>query len=54
MCCMVRKIEKKCFHYRTFRIGVLENGWIIKMRLADASGISGLMSADDYRAEIGE
>lgn len=30
------------------------DGWIIKMRLADASGISGLMSADDYRAEIGE
>ena len=29
-------------------------GWIIKMKLADASGISGLMSADDYRAEIGE
>jgi len=29
-------------------------GWIIKMRLADGSGISGLMSADDYRAEIGE
>ena len=29
-------------------------GWIIKMRLADVSGISGLMSADDYRAEIGE
>ena len=30
------------------------DGWIIKMKLADASGISGLMSADDYRAEIGE
>ena len=30
------------------------DGWIIKMRLADASGISGLMSAGDYRAEIGE
>ena len=30
------------------------DGWIIKMRLADASEISGLMSADDYRAEIGE
>ncbi len=31
-----------------------DEGWIIKMKLADASGISGLMSADDYRAEIGE
>ena len=30
------------------------DGWIIKMRLADASGISGLMSADDYWAVIGE
>ena len=30
------------------------DGWIIKMKLADASGINGLMSADDYRAEIGE
>ena len=30
------------------------DGWIIKMRLAEAARSSGLMSAGDYRAEIGE
>ena len=29
-------------------------GWIIRMSLNDASAVSSLMSADDYRAEIGE
>ena len=29
-------------------------GWIVRMRLNDASAVSGLMSAADYKAEIGE
>jgi len=29
-------------------------GWIVKMRLDDASAVSGLMSPADYKAEIGE
>ena len=30
------------------------DGWIIKMKLNDASGLSGLMDAEGYKAEIGE
>ncbi|MBT4066032.1 MAG: glycine cleavage system protein GcvH [Euryarchaeota archaeon] len=29
-------------------------GWIVRMKLDDASAISNLMSAADYKAEIGE
>ncbi len=29
------------------------NGWIIKVKMADASQANGLMSADDYKASIG-
>jgi len=29
-------------------------GWIVRMKLNDASAVSGLMSAADYKAEIGE
>jgi|TARA_B100001094_G_C18105283_1_gene758016 glycine cleavage system H protein len=29
-------------------------GWIIRMKLNDPSAVSGLMSAADYKAEIGE
>ena len=29
-------------------------GWIIRMKLDDASAVSGLMSPADYKAEIGE
>ncbi len=29
-------------------------GWIVKMRLDDASAVSSLMSPADYKAEIGE
>tara|TARA_B100001094_G_scaffold99396_1_gene95637 strand:- start:18 stop:401 length:384 start_codon:yes stop_codon:yes gene_type:complete len=29
-------------------------GWIIRMRLADASAVTSLMSPADYKAEIGE
>ena len=29
-------------------------GWIIRMKLDDPSAVSGLMSAADYKAEIGE
>ena len=29
-------------------------GWIIRMKLNDASAVSSLMSAADYKAEIGE
>tara|TARA_B100001996_G_C18541589_1_gene547125 strand:- start:7 stop:390 length:384 start_codon:yes stop_codon:yes gene_type:complete len=29
-------------------------GWIIRMKLNDLSAVSGLMSAADYKAEIGE
>jgi glycine cleavage system H protein len=27
-------------------------GWIIRVKLADASAIDGLMSADEYKAEV--
>ena len=30
------------------------DGWIVKMKLDDASGVSSLMDASGYRAEIGE
>lgn len=30
------------------------DGWIIRMKLNDPSAVSGLMSAADYKAEIGE
>jgi glycine cleavage system H protein len=30
------------------------SGWIIKMKLDDASAVSSLMSPADYKAEIGE
>lgn len=29
-------------------------GWIVRMKLTDATAVSGLMSAADYKAEIGE
>ena len=29
-------------------------GWIIRMKLNDPSALAGLMSAEDYKAEIGE
>ena len=29
-------------------------GWIVKMKLNDASAVSGLMSPADYKSEIGE
>ncbi len=29
-------------------------GWIVRMKLNDATAVSGLMSAADYKAEIGE
>jgi glycine cleavage system H protein len=29
-------------------------GWIVRMTLTDAAAVSGLMSAADYKAEIGE
>ena len=29
-------------------------GWIVRMKLNDASAVSGLMSPADYKSEIGE
>lgn len=30
------------------------DGWMIKMSIADASSVNGLLSADDYKKEIGQ
>ena len=29
-------------------------GWIVRMKLSDPSSVSGLMSAAEYKAELGE
>ncbi len=31
-----------------------EDGWMIKVEMADPSELDGLMSADDYKSQIGE